>query len=358
MNRREFIAGCAAAPLAVGLGSSRAFAKDAGTVTVASWGGTFQDAQREALFKPFEKQTGIKVIEATGPSLAKVRAMVMSGSVDWDVIEAVPGDMLTMSESNLLEKVDYSALNKEVMSELLPGSMHPYGVATISYSYVIAYNTKKFTKEHHPRSWAEVWDAKTFPGSRILPAGSYVVRPNELALLADGVSTDKLYPLDLERSYRSLSKIRPSVLKWATSGTMVPQSLVSGEADIGFASQGRIVQLKEQGAPVDYDFNQGELTADFWTIPKGAKNRENALKFIEFASRAEPLAALCRAVPYGPPNRRSLDLLPAEIARQLPTHPDNLKLQFKLNAEWWAQRSQGRTNLERNTDMWNNWIRQ
>src|SRR5205823_4902485 len=100
------------------------------------------------------------------------------------------------------------------------------------------------------------------------------------ALLADGVSPQRLYPLDLDRSYRSLSKIKPHVVKWATTAAMPPQALLDGEAVMASASDSRIAQLREQGAPVDFDWNQGVFTADFWAIPKGAKNLANALKFM------------------------------------------------------------------------------
>jgi putative spermidine/putrescine transport system substrate-binding protein len=50
--------------------------KGSGVVRVRSYGGAFQDAQRKAYFEPFERLSGIKVIEAQGPDPAKVKAMV------------------------------------------------------------------------------------------------------------------------------------------------------------------------------------------------------------------------------------------------------------------------------------------
>jgi putative spermidine/putrescine transport system substrate-binding protein len=48
--------------------------KGSGVVQVCSYGGAFQDAQRKAYFEPFERLSGIKVIEAQGPDPAKVKA--------------------------------------------------------------------------------------------------------------------------------------------------------------------------------------------------------------------------------------------------------------------------------------------
>jgi putative spermidine/putrescine transport system substrate-binding protein len=47
-------------------------------VVVCSWGGTYQKALRKAYFDPFEKETGIKVIDASAPEVAKVKAQVDS----------------------------------------------------------------------------------------------------------------------------------------------------------------------------------------------------------------------------------------------------------------------------------------
>ncbi|RVK86356.1 ABC transporter substrate-binding protein [Sinorhizobium meliloti] len=355
LTRRLFSSGLAASAAIATFG--RAQAQNSDAVVVCSYGGGFQDAQRKALFEPFTKATGIKVVEATGPSLAKVRAMNMSGNVEWDVAMFVPADFLILVESNLLEKIDYNAINKDILAQVDKRVVQPFGVGALFYSNVIAFNTKRYPTGKHPRTWAEVWNVQKFPGPRILPAGTFVVRPTEFALMADGVPPQQLYPLDLERSYRNLSKIKPHVVKWQTTGAMAPQALVDGEADIGMASHSRIVQLKSEGAAVDFEWNQGLVTADYWAIPKGAKNVRNALKFIEFASRPEPQAELSKLNPVGPVNSSASSLLTPEQAQRLASHPDNLEKQVWLEAAWWAQKTDGKTNIEHNIEMWNAWLR-
>jgi putative spermidine/putrescine transport system substrate-binding protein len=332
-------------------------AQSSGAVVVASFGGRFQDSQRKAYFEPFEKATGIKIVEATGPTVAKARAMSMSGNVEWDVGIFAPADFLVLKESNLLEKIDYNAMDKTVMSQVDRSVVDLFGIGALYYSNVIAFNTKKYPIGKHPRTWADAWDVQKFPGPRILPAATYVVRPNEFALMADGVPHDKLYPLDLDRSYKSLTRIKPNVVKWATTAVAAPQALVDGEADIAAATHGRIAQLKADGAPVDFEWNQGLITNDFWAIPKGAKNVANALKFLEFASRADTQAEFSKLYPGSPTNLAAIGLLSGEQAQQLASSPENLKKQFQLNAEWWAQKVGGKANTDRNIEMWNSWLR-
>lgn len=334
-------------------------AQDKGSVVIASFGGRWQDGLRKAYFEPFEKATGIKVIEATGISLAKIKTMVTTQNVEWDLGEVTPSEFLVLVNEGMLEKIDYSLIDKKIIDELEPITVHPYGISAAIFTQVISYNTRKYSPANHPHSWAEVWDTKKFPGPRIFPAGTYVIQPIEPALLADGVAPDKLYPVDLERAYRSLSKIRPDVIKWVTSSSAVPQALVDGEADIGMGALQRIAQLKSEGAPVDYEINQGLMTNDYWAIPKGAKNYKNAIKFIEFASRAEPMAEMVKLLPFGPPNRRALDLLPEALKVQLPTYPANKEKEIVLNPGSWSEKGPGGISyVEKNLQMWNAWATQ
>ena len=64
---------------------------------VCSWGGSFMDAQREAMFRPFEKATGVKVVEATSP---RVRQDPDHGSElatpEWDVVLVVPSEYIAL----------------------------------------------------------------------------------------------------------------------------------------------------------------------------------------------------------------------------------------------------------------------
>src|SRR3990167_10734901 len=56
-------------------------------VVIVSWGGDYQDALREAYWKPFEKKTDVKVVEDTRPLPPRIKAMVETGKVEWDVVD-------------------------------------------------------------------------------------------------------------------------------------------------------------------------------------------------------------------------------------------------------------------------------
>jgi len=359
MKRRDLLRATAGTLLAMGsAGIARRSFASSGQVVVASFGGRFQDAQRKAIFTPFEQATGIKVVEATGISLPKIRTMVQTGNVEWDLFVAVSIDLLQLGNAGMLEPVDYSLMDSKVMAEMPAAAKHRYGTGGIYVSQVVAFNTKAFPAGGpQPKSWADVWDTKKFPGKRMLPAGNYAVNPIEAALLADGVPRDKIYPIDLDRAYAALSRIRPEVVKWVNSSSAVPQALVDGEAVAGLAASARIVELRQQGAPVDMSWQDAIYFVDAWAIPKGAPNYRNALKFMEFASRAEQQAALVREMRYGPTNPRALELLTSAERAEICSAPEVLANSLMIDSDWWAGRdASGKTQLERNFDKWNHWV--
>lgn len=365
MYRRTRVVGLLVAMfLALGFSASvvltdRVVAADKGKVVVMIGGGDLADANMKAYVEPFEKETGIKVIPVREwLSLAKLKLMVESGKVELDVADQPWGHYLTSAKARYLEKIDYSIYSPSDLAALDDWMKAPYGIASYSGSYILAYDTEKFPLgKPRPTSWAEFWDVKKFPGPRTLREGVYGSGPYEEALLADGVPMDKLYPLDIDRAFRTLNKIRPYITKWWREGAGGQQLFADRVVAIGQVFNGRIGTLQKKGLPLAIEWNQGKLQWDFWVIPKGAPNRENAQKFVEFATRARQQALYTQFIPYGPANKRAFDYIKPEIAEQLPTYPPNLKKQFVRNEAWYAEAGpEGKSNLEVLIDRWNKWI--
>ena len=66
----------------------------------------------------------------------------------------------------------------------------------------------------------DFWDAAKFPGARML-ADMASGSPNlEFALIADGVPMDKIFPIDIDRAFKSLSRIKPYIKKFWDTGAV------------------------------------------------------------------------------------------------------------------------------------------
>lgn len=305
----------------------------AGQVTVVTYGGSYGEALNKAFFEPFEKATGIKVVKQVGPDFAKLKAMVQSQNVQWDLYEGTTHFLLDGVKEALLEPIDYGIVR---VPELPQALKHSHGVGYMSYAGILAYSTKTLLSgASRPGSWRDFWDVKKFPGKRALfkrPAGTL-----EFALLADGVPLDKLYPLDVERAFRSLERIKPHVSVWYSAIAQPIQLLQTGELDMAMTFNGRVEIAKRENVPIDFVWDGGYITYQYFMVPKGAPNRENAMKLIKFALDAEQQMSLPRFIPgYGPANPAAFDRLPMELKRTLPTYEANRRKLFLLNGDWWA----------------------
>lgn len=73
------------------------------TVTIASWGGSYQEAQSKALFEPAEAKTGIVVKQETYGGMSDVRLQVDSGQVTLDIVASGSGSAARAAAEGLLE---------------------------------------------------------------------------------------------------------------------------------------------------------------------------------------------------------------------------------------------------------------
>lgn len=332
--------------------------RGSGEVVVWDGGGSMGEAQRKAFSEPFERETGIKVVHQAGVNAGVQRAAILAGAPKHDVTNISGGSLAAFEQDGLLLPIDYGywAQRDRDAFDVVPSSR--FNAPAMLYSMLIAFDAKRYAGQE-PQSWADVWDVRAFPGKRTLAAGANAAdgASYEIALLADGVTPDKLYPIDWERALRSLDRLRAEVVKWWGNGAESVQLQVDRQASIGSAWNGRIDGANEQGGTIGKSWNQGILQWSAWAIPKGTANLDNAQKYIAFMSRPEPQARFSELITYGPTNARAFDHIPAERARLLPTAPDVKGKQFVQNYAFWnAVDSSGQTGLRRAIAEWERWV--
>lgn len=330
---------------------------DKGELVVVSWGGSWAKSMREVIFTDFEKASGLTVKDDTPPENAKLKAMADAGNVTWDVLETDLPAIQTMIGNDLLDPLDYSKIDKAKLDKI-PKELHSsHAVGNKLYSFNVVYNSKTFPTGKHPKGWADVWDGKGFPGARAFPFRGGISPQLEIALLGDGVAIDKLYPLDVARAWRSMDKLRPLVKKWFAGHAEAIQLVSSGEIDIACTVGSRGITAKRAGAPVDVEYNQGKLGADYWCVTKGSKNKKAALEFINFALDAKRQAGMVQRDPYGPANADAFNHLTAAEAKDLTTSPDNIKRQFWISEDWWGKPgADGKNENQKQKELFAEWM--
>jgi putative spermidine/putrescine transport system substrate-binding protein len=312
-----------------------------GTLVVSSFGGQYQEAQRKAFFEPYAKRYGVRVVEDTNPSLERLQAEVRSGRPSIDVATGEISTYTTGVEQNLWEPVDYKSFDPADIKAMPAEVRQVAGVGTIWYSEGLAFSTKAFPDpQHQPGSWADFWDVNKFPGKRaVRTCDSPGTALPEMAMLASGVPTSKIYPIDLSIVTEKIKEIAPNALfikDVAPAGEM----LISGEAVMSQAPNGRIQQLIDKGAPLKFVWNQARSTFDLWYILRGTPNKVNAERFLAFASSAKAQADIANIIGYGPVNTRAFQYIGATTAKKLPTYPANFKQSFLEDNSWWTKNRQ------------------
>lgn len=323
---------------AIAMATAWAGAAMADEITVVSWGGAYQDAQSRSLFQPAAEAMGITVIEETYGGVADLRLQVRSGAVTWDVITSGSGSAARAGAEGLLDALDYDVIDVSNFPEEL---YQTHCVGGDVFSTVLAWNTDTFGDDG-PQSWADFWDVDAFPGTR-----SYrnsVAGALEPALMADGVPADQVYevlsqPGGIERALDKIRELKPHISVWWSSGAQHAQLMSDGEVDMITGWNGRFDVAAADGAPVGYTFNQALLDYDCYGVPVGAPNRELAMQFLAEITKPEYQADFTNYITYGPTNQLAyeLDLIDADFARLLPSHPDNAARQLPINTGWYIE---------------------
>jgi len=338
---------------ALGLAAITTLAFAAEPVTVVSWGGAYQDSVRKAFFEPFMKETGGKIVEEEfGGEIAKIRAMVESGNVTWDVVENDSMTTISSCAEGIVEKIDWDKLGLK-RDDFISADASECVVPSILYATVLAYDSTKVKEP--PTSITALFDLEKYPGKRGLQKSPFVNL--EWALVADGVNIKDVYdvlstPEGVDRAFAKLDTIKKDVIWWE-AGAQPPQLLNDGQVILTSAWNGRIYNAaKVDKKPFVVVWDHQALDWQGWNIVKGAKNREEAYKFIAFAGRADRQADQTNYISYGPGNKEAIANTNPDIVGDLPTNPENMKSGFIINAKFWAD------NLDALRERFNVWVAQ
>jgi putative spermidine/putrescine transport system substrate-binding protein len=121
------------------------------------------------------------------------------------------------------------------------------------------------------------------------------------------------------------------------------------EVDMGFVPGGRMIQLAEQNVPVALEWNDQVIILDYFSILKGSKKKDAAMKFIAFAADPKRQAAFGEWTNYGPANKKALDFVKKEKAVQMPTYPANFAKGLVVDEDWYADHEES---VEKQWEAW------
>jgi putative spermidine/putrescine transport system substrate-binding protein len=315
-------------------------------LTMVTWGGTTDAGFKKAIATPFTKATGIPVRMTSPVDYGKYMAQVKNRRITWNWVD-FEGWFEVQHKDLWMELPSDTAGNASDYIQL-PGAMspvQPWGVASGSYSFAIAYRTDKGNR--HPQSWAEFFDPTSLPGKRSIynwPFGMV-----EVALLGDGVAYKDLYPLDVERALNKLENVRSSLVFW-NSGAELQQQLTAGTAPFAFAWNNRVAALGKSGQPVALEWAENLQDGGYDVAAKADPLRDETVKLIKFAAEPKNQRNRALATGYSPPTKTALASLPSSQRHWYNVDDANLSAAIgSINLQWWAD------NFDATVKKWNEW---
>lgn len=296
------------------------------TLYVYNWG----DYIDESVIGEFEKETGIKVVYDTFATNEDMYVKIKSGGSTYDLI--FPSDyMITrMRDEGMLEKINLANIpNFKYIDDRFKGQdydpKNEYSVPYMWGTIGILYNT---TMVDEPvDSWDIMWDPKYSKEIIMLDSQREAIA---IALIKLGYSINTTDVDQLREAAELLKQQKPLVLAYALDETK--DKMVAGEAALALVWSGDALYAMDENSDLDYAIpNEGtNLWFDGMAIPKGAKNKEAAEKFIDFLCRTDIAFRNADYTGYATPHVEARELLDPEIRENRAAYPEDEDL---VNAE-------------------------
>ena len=323
------------------------------TLNVTSWGGAYQQAQRQAYYQTFDQKFGILIIEDSPVEYAKIRSMVETGNVTWDVVDSGTRAVYPLGTGGFLEELT-PAIHNRYLPHFPEVARTPWsGGGGILWSTALAYqldSVDNWWGGKRPSDWAAFWDTETYPGRRWLGErvneniffAQFALNPKALESAEGRKSIAKLTPEQVDQSFEKLAEIKPNIEEWWTGGVDCPFGLINYEVEMCTAWNARMWNYRtEPGAEgIHYCYECGHIVQnDVFYIPKGSPNKALAELFISWTAEPRINVTMAKYIPYGPLNGQALplvtpDRVDPEIISYLPTSPSALERAVFVDERW------------------------
>lgn len=305
------------------------------TVTVVSWGGAYEAAQKRALFKPFTEATGIAVdVKSYNGGLDGFDGRAVREG--WDVADMIESDAISACDAGLLHPLNHPDLigGDHEAEDFAPKPLRDCSIPHLVFATVLAYNDHAFPGIK-PSRVEDFFDLDRFPGKRAVEKRPAAIL--EWALMAEGVPPSQVYDLlsthrGLRLAFRKLDSIREAIVWWEDAATPA-EMLRRGEVAMASGYNGRFFSASRQGAKIAVIWDGRLIDYDVWAVPATADLDKPVKAFLRFVTRPAAMARLATEIPYGPARRSAFERIGLHPEYDIPMR-DHLP-----NAERPTQRS-------------------
>ena len=284
--------------------------KEQQVLNIYSWADFF-DPQ---VLAAFEKANNCRVNYDVYSNNEELLAKMQAGGAQFDIIQPSDYMVTTMIHLDMLEKLDHSKL-PNVQANLIESLKHPaydpkqeYAIPYVWGITGIAYN-KKYVKDPIT-SWADLWKPE-YKGHIILLNDNREVF--SLALKKLGKSNNSTDAKEVEAAFNDLKKLNTNVL--AYDGENIKQKMIAEEAWIAqmWSSDASFCNFENPNIQFCVPKEGTSIWADNMAIPKGAKNKELAMKFLNYIYDPQVSAQNFNYMRVPSPNAKAIPLQKKEV---------------------------------------------
>lgn len=276
-------------------------------VIVYNWG-EYLDPE---VITMFEEETGINVVYEEFETNEIMYPKILSGAIAYDVV--CPSDYMIqrMIKNDLLAELNYDNIPnvKYIGEQYFEQSKQfdannkysiPYCWGTVG----ILYNKKMVDEPIY--SWSALWDPKY--ADNILMQDS-VRDAFAVALKYRGYSLNSVDLDELNEAQQLLIRQKPLVQAYVID--QVRDKMIGNEAAIGVIYSGEAIFTQKENPDLEYVIPRegSNVWIDSWVVPKNAKHKENAEKFINFLCRPDIAKLNFDYITYSTPNTAARDLI-------------------------------------------------
>lgn len=288
------------------------------TVNIYNWG----DYMDPAVLEAFEKETKIKVVYEVYSTNEELLAKLKAGGTNYDIVIPSTNMLEVFLAQDLLSEIDlgkipnFKNLDPQFTNlESDPGNKYsvPYFWGTIG----ILYNAKAIGTDID--SWTAMHDPK-YKGKIIM--FDSVRDTIGVTLMMLGYDLNSTDPAQLEQAKNVLIAQKPLLHSYTVDGYEDP--LLAGDALLSMAWSGDAFKVIQENDGFKYVLPKegSNVWVDSMAVPKSAKNKDEAYKFIDYILRPEVAAQLAQYIGYSTPNLEGQKLLPEEIRTNKVIYPD------------------------------------
>jgi spermidine/putrescine transport system substrate-binding protein len=298
----------------------------------------------------FTKETGIKVIHSTFDSNEAmfVKLQLLGGNGGYDLILPSSYYLTRLKKSNLLLPLDKNKLSNlhNIDADFMNKPYDPRNQYSIPYLWGltgILYNQKYIKNDI--RKWQDLFNPD-FKNQLLLLEDMREIF--DIALLTLGLKPNSTNPQAIKIAFEKLQTLMPNVKIWNSESPKV--AFINEDVKIGIAWNGEAYMASKHNNNLKFVLpaEGAILWMDNLAIPKGAKNIENAYKFIDFILRPEIAQYITQEIGYSTPNGAAFAMLPLEVANNQIAYPskeyikkcffqEDVGSKLKLYMEYWEK---------------------